>query len=242
MAPRDYAKKKSGGKASASRAPRKKAAPAKPQPKSGFPIIRILLSTVFLVGFGYALWQLTQVSPDPQAETSQAASTPARTTTPAPKSVAKTQKPATKPVSKPAPKPAPKPVAKTSKPKAEAAKPTVPVTDKSNEHYEFYEMLRDSEVDTSNAGTYKSTPKTEKLKKRYILQVGSFRGAKDAEQMRAKLIIQGLPNVHTRKVTNNDGSLWHQVLAGPFDNRLQLNKAQDKLVRMNINPLLRVAK
>ena len=235
MAPRDYAKKKSGGKASASRAPRKKAAPAKPQPKSGFPIIRIFLSTVFLVGFGYVLWQLTQVSPDPQAETPQAASTPARTTTPAPKPAVKAPKPAAKPVQKP--------VAKTtSKTKSEAAKPTVQVTDKSNEHYEFYEMLRDSEVDTSNAGTYKSTPKTEKLKKRYILQVGSFRNAKDAEQMRAKLIIQGLPNVHTRKVTNNDGSLWHQVLAGPFDNRLQLNKAQDKLVRMNINPLLRVAK
>lgn len=241
MAPRDYAKKKPRGKAAASRAPRKKAAPAKaaPQPKSGFPLIRVLLSTVFLVGFGYALWQLTQVSPDPQAESQNASSAPARTTTPAPKPAAK---PAPKPVAKPAPKPAPQPVAKASKPKADTSGNSVPVTDKSNEHYEFYEMLRESEVDTSNAGTYKSTPKTEKLKKRYILQAGSFRNAQDAEQMRAKLIIQGLPNVHTRKVTNSDGSLWHQVLAGPFDNRLQLNKAQDKLVRMNIDPLLRVAK
>ena len=240
MAPRDYAKKKPRGKAAASRAPRKKAAPAKAaaQPKSGFPLIRVLLSTVFLVGFGYALWQLTQVTPDPQAEAQNATAAPARTTKPAPKPA---PKPVQKQVAKPAPKPAPKPAAKPA-PKSDSSNSGVQVTDKSSEHYEFYEMLRDSEVDTSNAGTYKSTPKTEKLKKRYILQAGSFRSAQDAEQMRARLIIQGLPNVHTRKVTNSDGSLWHQVLAGPFDSRLSLNKAQDKLVRMNIDPLLRVAK
>lgn len=248
MATRDYAKNKPRGKA-ASRAPQKKAAPkakAKPQPKASFPLIRVLLSVMFLGGFGYALWQLTSVSPDPQAE-QQTAQQPAK---PASKASQPATKPAPKPVAKapaptPKPKPAPaaKPAAKPSQPvKVETAKPAVPVTDKSSEHYEFYDLLKDSEVDTSNVDAYTSTPKTEKLKKRYLLQTGSFRNGQDAEQMRARLILQGLPNVHTKQVTNNDGSTWFQVRVGPFDNRSQLNKAQDKLVRLNIDPLLREAK
>ncbi len=55
----------------------------------------------------------------------------------------------------------------------------------------------------------------------------------------ARLILEGLPNVQTRKVTNSNGTIWHQVRTGPFDNRSMLNKAQDRLVRMNIQPLVK---
>jgi len=232
MARNDYAKK-SRGKASASRAPRKKSAPA----KRPFPLIRVVLSLLFLAGFGYALVQLTSVSPDPQAE-QQATSQP---TSKAPTSKQSTTSSSAKSVKQAAPKPTQttaKSVPKTTTAKTTSGSSATPIEDKS-ERFEFYRMLKESEVDTANVEPYKSTPKDAKSKYTYVLQTGSFQSLKDAEQMRARLILEGLPNVHTRRVTNSNGSIWHQVRVGPFDNRSLLNKAQDRLARMNIQPLLR---
>lgn len=222
MATRDYAKKKRSN-AAASRAPRKKKSAPAPQKRS-LPLLKVVLSLLFLVGFGYGLWQLTSVRPDNTDAPSAKATTPA----------------------KPAPKPQPKPT--TSKPQTAATKPAA--TDKSStsgnppvveqsERFEFYKMLPESEVDTTNVEPYKSTPKDVKPKHTYVLQVGSFQSSTDAERMRAQLILEGLPNVHTRKVTNSNGTVWHQVRTGPFENRSQLNKAQDRLVRLNIQPLVK---
>ena len=69
------------------------------------------------------------------------------------------------------------------------------------------------------------------------LQAGSFKVKADAERMRAQLILQGLPNVHTDTSKNKDGTLWYRVRLGPFDNRSKLSKAYDKLVQLNIQPL-----
>ncbi|MEH6576020.1 MAG: SPOR domain-containing protein [Amphritea sp.] len=219
MARRDYAKKNSG-KAAASRATRKKPAPKK-QP---FPLVRVVLSLLFLAGFGYALFQLTNISPDPKAvqETATAAKPKPR------QSQTKPVKQATPPA-----KAQPKTVTKAQTKQQPSG---IPVEDNS-ERFEFYRMLPESQVDTANVDAYTSTPKDAKTQHRYVLQVGSFQRATDAEQMRARLILEGLPDVHTRKVTNSNGTKWHQVRVGPFDNRSRLNKAQDKLVRLNIQPL-----
>ncbi len=210
MARRDYARKPSG-KAAASRAPRKAAAPKKPR----FPLVRAALCLLFVAGFGYALLRLTSVSPDPTASpnTTQAQPAPATKTNP------------------PQPKTAPKPAAQ-----AKAAQATPPVEDNS-ERFEFYRMLPESEVETANVDAYTSTPKDAKSQHSYILQAGSFQRASDAEQLRARLILEGLTDAHTRQVTNSNGSIWYQVRVGPFNNRSRLNKAQDRLVRMNIQPL-----
>jgi len=223
MAPRDYAKK-NRRKSSASPAGKKKSAP----PKRSFPLIRVALSLLFLAGFGYALVQLTSVSPDPQANKQAAGSNAKSAPVTKPKQIA-TTKPTAKPTTK---------AATQSKPTQPSSASNAPVEDKS-ERFEFYRMLKESEVDTANVEPYKSTPKDAKSKHTYVLQTGSFQSASDAERMRARLILEGLPGVHTRKVTNSNGSLWYQVRVGPFDNRSLLNKAQDRLARMNIQPLLR---
>ncbi|BBB24891.1 SPOR domain-containing protein [Amphritea japonica] len=215
MARKDYAKKRNSGSA-ASRAPRRKSAPV----KKPFPLVRIIISLLFLIGFGYALWQLTSVKPDNTA----------------------TQSPAVQPstAKKPAAKPATKPAAKASdKTASKATDQSGPRVEEQSERFDFYQILPQSEVDTANVEPYKSTPKDAKSEHTYVLQVGSFQNSKDAEQLRARLILEGLPNVHSRRVTNSNGSIWYQVRTGPFDNRSQLNKAQDRLVRLNIQPLLR---
>lgn len=193
----------------------------------------MIISLTFLVGFGYALWQLTSVKPD-----SKATQTPAASQTNTTKKT--TTKPAAKPAVKPTPKPTAKPAAKTSsQTSSKAVKKSGPPVEEQSERFDFYQILPESEVDTANVEPYKSTPKDAKSEHTYVLQVGSFQNKKDAEQLRAKLILEGLPNVKTRRVTNNNGSIWYQVLSGPFDNRSMLSKAEDRLVRMNIQPLVR---
>lgn len=134
-----------------------------------------------------------------------------------------------------------------SKPKQEkpVEKPVVskaPVTEKASsssegKRFEFYEMLEKSEVKAPEVEAYKSTPKDAKTQHKYLLQAGSFKVKADAERMRAQLILLGLPNVHTNTSTSKDGTVWHRVRVGPFDNRSRLSKAYDKLVQQNIQPL-----
>ena len=117
---------------------------------------------------------------------------------------------------------------------AKAARPAANASEE--ERFDFYKMLPESEVSTEQVDVYKSTPKDAKSKYKYLLQAGSFRKAPDAERMRAKLILMGLPNAHTSKVSGQNGT-WYRVRVGPFDNRSLLNRAQDKLVRQQIQPM-----
>jgi cell division protein FtsN len=230
MARKDYAKKRNSGTA-ASRATRSHAKTKSAPVKKPFPLVRSVISLVVLAGFGFALWQLTTVKPDNSAtgNTSQPATT---------KPAAKAADKVSKPVAKAAPKAKPADP-KTTQPESKAAaKPAIPVEEQS-ERFDFYQILPESEVDTANVEPYKSTPKDAKSAHTYVIQAGSFKNQSDAEQLRARLILEGLPNVKTHRVTNSNGSIWYQVLSGPFENRSLLNKAEDRLVRMSIQPLVR---
>lgn len=116
------------------------------------------------------------------------------------------------------------------------AKAAIKAPASDEERFEFYKMLPKSEVKTEQVDVYKSTPKDAKMQYRYLLQAGSFRKAADAERMRAKLILMGMPNAKTSKSTGQNGT-WYRVRVGPFDNRSLLNRAQDKLVRQQIQPM-----
>ncbi|MGB0466406.1 MAG: SPOR domain-containing protein [Pontibacterium sp.] len=127
------------------------------------------------------------------------------------------------------------PVKKTTAPGPEPeAKSDAAQADK---RFEFYQMLPKGEVTTSDPSAYKSTPRDAKSAQRYLLQAGSFRHATDAERLRAQLILTGLPNVHNQKTRNAAGETWYRVRTGPFDNRITLKKARDKLVKLKIYPL-----
>jgi len=122
---------------------------------------------------------------------------------------------------------------------AEPAKPKKP-------RYDFFTVLPEMEVvvpeqelsrkaepapDTAPASTQDS----------YILQVGSFRNAADAEQMKARLALLGsIANVQT--VTVN-GQTWHRVRIGPFkgarmadEKRRMLSDNQIDTLVMKVNP------
>jgi cell division protein FtsN len=110
-----------------------------------------------------------------------------------------------------------------------------PVEEKSG--FSFYKLLPESEVVPEEVEAYKSTPKSAADYSNYLLQAGSFKSAADADSLRAQLLLAGMPNVTTSKVTSANGSVWYRVRIGPFASRSKLNKAYDQLVRMNLQPL-----
>lgn len=105
-----------------------------------------------------------------------------------------------------------------------------------DERFGFYDLLKDTEVETPEESAYKSTPKTAALDTPYLLQTGSFRQKSDAEAMRARLTLAGLPSVRV----NLSGD-WYRVTTGPFNTYNELKTATNKLEKLNIHPVKRKA-
>ncbi|UTF61668.1 SPOR domain-containing protein [Gilvimarinus sp. DA14] len=126
-------------------------------------------------------------------------------------------------------------------PQATAAEPE-PVEQEKNDlpkpRFDFYKLLQESEVivpatepvETSQSATQE--PAVE-----YLLQVGSFRNAEDADNLRAQLILLNL-DARTEDVTIRNGERWHRVVVGPFDNQSRLAKARSTLVSNRYNALV----
>ena len=114
--------------------------------------------------------------------------------------------------------------------------------------FDFYTLLPESEVTVSiaepePAAVSAKTPggkpdqKPAASAKKYLLQAGSFRSNKDAERLRAQLLLEGLtPRVE--KVSVGGGETWHRVQLGPFADRASLQNAQEVLASKNIDSLL----
>lgn len=102
--------------------------------------------------------------------------------------------------------------------------------------YDFYKMLKDTEVPVT-ASKPASLPQKKADDSHYLLQVASFRSASDAEQVRAEMLLLNLSaRVETAKSDN--GSTWHRVIVGPFDSRSQMAKAQSTLYDNRYAPML----
>ena len=123
-----------------------------------------------------------------------------------------------------------KPVQKPAKTPAETAK------EEEKPGFRFYEMLPESEVVPPKVEEY--TPGPAQTDFNYLLQSGSFRSKEDAERQRAQIAFQGL-RASTQRIDLDNGSVWYRVNVGPFTSRSQMNSAIDKLVSLNIQPLVR---
>ncbi|MBU2952399.1 SPOR domain-containing protein [Marinobacter sp. F3R08] len=102
--------------------------------------------------------------------------------------------------------------------------------------FRFYEMLPESEVVPPKVDEY--TPGPTRQDFNYLVQSGSFRSKEDAERQRAQIAFQGL-RATIQRIDLDSGSVWYRVNVGPFTSRSQMNSAIDKLVSLNIQPLVR---
>lgn len=102
--------------------------------------------------------------------------------------------------------------------------------------FRFYDMLPDSEVVPREVEEYTPGPAQQAFD--YLVQTGSFRQQEDAERQRAEIAFQGL-RAKVKRIDLDGGSTWYRVNVGPFTSRSQMNAAIDKLVNLNIQPLVR---
>ena len=127
----------------------------------------------------------------------------------------------------------------TSTTQTKAQQKTEPAP-KIKERFNFYDILPESEIIPPKVDEYKYTEKGKATKYQYILQTGSFKSLKDAERQRATIGFQGLKGKIEK--TNNKGNTWYRVQVGPFYSRSKMNGAMDKLVAINLQPLVRQKK
>jgi cell division protein FtsN len=100
---------------------------------------------------------------------------------------------------------------------------------------DFYEIFPNSEVPVVEEYTGENSKITPEKDYVYILQVGSFRRATDADSLRARLLLLGM-DAYT-KPGEVRGEFWHRVLVGPLTTRLELNRTQDKLAEEGIEAI-----
>ena len=70
-----------------------------------------------------------------------------------------------------------------------------------------------------------------------LIQAGSFRSAKEADRLRAELILMGL-QVHVESVELGPNDAWHRVRVGPFGNEQALTQAQKLLADNKIKHMI----
>ena len=64
----------------------------------------------------------------------------------------------------------------------------------------------------------------------YYLQVGAFQTGEEADNMKAKLALQGFEAV-VQTATTADKAIWHRVRVGPLTNLDQINKTKNDLLK-----------
>lgn len=101
--------------------------------------------------------------------------------------------------------------------------------------WDFYSIFPKSKVPVPAFG--KDGQRTEVNKpQRFVIQAGAFKTAAQAEQRRAQLILLGL-QPFTKVTADKDGTVWHRVMLGPIDSRLEVDRERRKLADANIPSL-----
>jgi cell division protein FtsN len=102
--------------------------------------------------------------------------------------------------------------------------------------FEFPDILKDREiqVDTSPYQTENSQQSDQPAD--YSVQAASFRERSEADELRAKLLLSNLPA--TVVVSNGDTGRWFRVNLGPFDRRVDANRALTKLRERGISGII----
>ena len=120
----------------------------------------------------------------------------------------------------------------------ETAKPPEP-----RPRFTFYTMLPEMEVAVPeeelrevDAITTTSSPSAESGAT-YILQVGSFRGADEAERLKANLALLGFEGT-VQTVVINGSDTWHRVRVGPYRGLKTLSEARARLEQHRIEAMV----
>lgn len=115
---------------------------------------------------------------------------------------------------------------------AENALPKEESPNKTDNKFDFYTILPETES-TVTEQEIKNNTKTVK-KDNYFLQVGAFPDEADADNMKAKLALQGFEAV-VQTATIPEKGVWHRVRVGPLSDVDQINKIRGELTTNGFN-------
>ncbi|HFD80878.1 MAG TPA: SPOR domain-containing protein [Gammaproteobacteria bacterium] len=144
-------------------------------------------------------------------------------------------KPSTGEISMVLEKPAPQDTRVVRKPEPKAPPPP------QKPRFDFYDILPSMEVVVPEE-EIRGTPTHEGVRRverpgTYLLQAGSFRRRKQADQLRARLAMLGMEtSIQSVSVAGNQ--TWHRVRVGPFSNLRELNRARGELKKNGIDTIL----
>lgn len=96
--------------------------------------------------------------------------------------------------------------------------------------FDFYDILPGSEnqVTEQEIKPKEADAETPVINETYYLQIGSYQTEEEADNMKAKLALQGIEAlVQTAEVP--DKGVWHRVRVGPFTELDQMNKTRSDL-------------
>ena len=115
---------------------------------------------------------------------------------------------------------------------ANADAPTEAGPDGTQNRFDFYTILPGSEskVSAEEEIKIKDDAPEPALQISYYLQVGAFQTGEEADNMKAKLALQGFEAV-VQTATTADKAIWHRVRVGPLTNLDQINKTKNDLLK-----------
>ncbi len=97
--------------------------------------------------------------------------------------------------------------------------------------FDFYTILPGSEskVTAEEESKLKENAPQPVVQKSYFLQVGAFQTEEEADNMKAKLALQGFEAL-VQTATIPDKGVWHRVRVGPLKDLDQINKTKKDLL------------
>ena len=113
-----------------------------------------------------------------------------------------------------------------------------PSSPNSDNKFDFYTILPETESTVTEKEIQESTLTVKK--DNYFLQVGAFQNEADADNMKAKLALQGFEAV-VQTASIPEKGVWHRVRVGPLSDIEQINKTRGDLTTNGFNTdLIRV--
>jgi hypothetical protein len=103
---------------------------------------------------------------------------------------------------------------------------------KNDNKFDFYTILPETESTITEKEIQESTLIVKK--DNYFLQVGAFQNEADADNMKAKLALQGFEAV-VQTATIPEKGVWHRVRVGPLSDIEQINKTRGDLTTNGFN-------
>lgn len=105
-----------------------------------------------------------------------------------------------------------------------------PVKGQDKTRFDFYTILpgSESQVTAEEENKLKEEPPAPEAKNSYFLQVGAFQTETEADNMKAKLALQGF-EAQVQTATIPDKGIWHRVRVGPLNDLDQINKTKTEL-------------